>query len=172
MHTINPNSHSHPQTWPFPTFPSGSLSILTPLGPWGEQQAKRMELLTEASCSRRLSTSRWAASARWGAEPESVVKRRAGLSLPPSPWIISGTAWVGRAPRVLLFGSLVWLWVPRGPWDPKRSLNIPYTLEHQRRCCLDRTGKFLHTSGLLLSAKVCPQLPRHLVWSKSSMGIC
>lgn len=37
---------------------------LTPVVPVGEQQARRRELLTAASCSRKLSTSRCAASAR------------------------------------------------------------------------------------------------------------
>lgn len=38
--------------------------LLTPAAPCGEQQARRRELLTAASCSLRLSTSRCAASAR------------------------------------------------------------------------------------------------------------
>ena len=63
---VIPSIYSYSPTRRFPTFPSDSPTILTPLGPWGEQQARRIELLTEASCSRRLSTSRWAASARWG----------------------------------------------------------------------------------------------------------
>lgn len=69
------SAYSYSPTWLFPTFPSGFPTILTPLGPWGEQQAKRIELLTEASCSRRLSTSRWAASARWGGEWRQVRLR-------------------------------------------------------------------------------------------------
>lgn len=42
----------------------GPGDALTPVVPVGEQQARRRELLTAASCSRKLSTSLCAASAR------------------------------------------------------------------------------------------------------------
>lgn len=66
-------SQCHPlplcaEMWSSQIFPS---SVLTPLDPCPGQQARPMELLTDASCSRRLSTSRWAASARWGGEEGS-----------------------------------------------------------------------------------------------------
>lgn len=56
-----------PVTWDAPGYNGCSRSrwvLLTPAAPCGEQQARRRELLTAASCSLRLSTSRCAASAR------------------------------------------------------------------------------------------------------------
>lgn len=79
-----------PETWLCLCLPLPRC-ILTPLGPWGEQQARRMELLTDASCSRRLSTSRWAASARWGGG-RGASERPEGTRTPTPapPWVSKG----------------------------------------------------------------------------------